>query len=452
MQPSDYLKNISVLYVEDEMLTMTFVSKAISSWVKNFYTAGDGQEGLRKYIAYRPDIVVTDIVMPLMDGIEMIKAIRAEASDVPVIITTYLDDTDYLKKAIEARVDRYVLKPVNTRELLDTIRSCAEIVFRNRDLNQQRQLNDLMLDSLPFPTMLIRQDTRTILSMNSFAEELGFSRGQACTEPFFPVRVFDLLLYPFLRDILVTGQSDYVFDLEKSPFIRIPELKAFKRIWEITLAPAPGNMIFFFAIDITTQKNAEDLLRTGYAELEKQVAARTAELRKMNEQLTQEINERRQMEASLRKREKELEAQSYHLQEVNTALGVLLKKRETDKKELEENVLINVRRLVFPYLEKLKKNLSDAKQETLISIMESNLNDIISPFANQFSSKYLNFTPMEIRIANLIKEGRKNKEIAELLNSSVGTILTHRHHIRKKLGLKKKKINLRTYLLSLSQE
>ena len=144
----------------------------------------------------------------------------------------------------------------------------------------------------------------------------------------------------------------------------------------------------------------------------------------------------------------ELKAQSHHLEEVNTALKVLLKQREDDKKELGENVLSNVKELVSPYLERLKKSRLNTNQKTLIDILDSNLSNMISPFISKLSSKYFNLTPMEIRVANLVKEGKINKEIAELLCISKNTVLFHRYNIRRKLGVKNKKINLRSHLVS----
>ena len=137
-----------------------------------------------------------------------------------------------------------------------------------------------------------------------------------------------------------------------------------------------------------------------------------------------------------------------HLAEVNTALKVLLRQREDDKKELGENVLSNVKELISPYIDRLNKSRLSTTQKTLISIMASNLKNIISPFINKLSSGYFNLTPMEIKVANLVKEGKTNKEIAELLCLSKNTILFHRHNIRGKLRLKNKKINLRSHLLS----
>ena len=147
--------------------------------------------------------------------------------------------------------------------------------------------------------------------------------------------------------------------------------------------------------------------------------------------------------------EVELKKHRYHLEETNTALRVLLKRREEDKVELEEKVLSNVKDLVLPYLERLQKTSLDANQISCLGILESNLNDIVSPFSYRLSSKYLRLTPTEIRVANLIKEGRTTKEIAEFLNLSDKTIQTHRDNIRKKMGIKHKKTNLRTYLSTL---
>lgn len=161
-----------------------------------------------------------------------------------------------------------------------------------------------------------------------------------------------------------------------------------------------------------------------------------------------DITHRKKTEEALRERDEKLEIEAHNLEETNIALKVLLKRREEDKAELEEKVLLNMKELVLPYLEKLKICRLDEKQKFYVNILESNLNEIISPFAHRLSSKFLNFTPTEIQVANLLQQRKTNKEIGELLYSSTRTIAFHRENIRKKLGLKNKKINLKSYLLS----
>jgi len=161
-----------------------------------------------------------------------------------------------------------------------------------------------------------------------------------------------------------------------------------------------------------------------------------------------DITEDVQVFRNLKEREKELEIKTGDLEKTNAALTVLLKKREEDKTELEEKVLANMRGLVEPYIEELNNSRLSSDQKTFLNILKSNLDEIISPFSYTLSSTYLNFTPTEIRVANLVKEGKTTKEIAGLLKISSKTAGFHRENIRKKLGIKKKKSNLRTLLLS----
>jgi DNA-binding CsgD family transcriptional regulator len=154
---------------------------------------------------------------------------------------------------------------------------------------------------------------------------------------------------------------------------------------------------------------------------------------------------------NLRKRELELVAKSQELEELNAALKVLLKRRDEDKANLQDSFVINIKELILPNIEKLKRDHPGPQQETLISIIESNIQEIVSPFATKLSSKFLNLTPTELQVASLVKDGRSSNEIAELMNLSPNTILFHRHNLRSKLGLKRRKANLRSYLRSFQE-
>ncbi len=147
--------------------------------------------------------------------------------------------------------------------------------------------------------------------------------------------------------------------------------------------------------------------------------------------------------------QEDLENKSLSLEEANAALRVLLKHREQDGRELEEKVVSNIKELVLPYVERLKGNRAE-NSRPIVDIVETNLAEIMSPFIRRMASRYANFTPKEIQIADLIKKGKTTKEMSQLLLLSTRTIDIHRYNIRRKLNLNKKKINLQSYLLSLS--
>ena len=162
-----------------------------------------------------------------------------------------------------------------------------------------------------------------------------------------------------------------------------------------------------------------------------------------------DITERKQAEEALKKNERDLKDKTHELEELNAALRVLLKRREEDKLELENNVISNLKKLVMPYIEKIKKGRIEGNDLVCLNVIESNLKDIASPFASKLSSEYLSLTPKELQVADLVKEGKTTKEIAEFMSVSPATVEIHRYHIREKLGLSRKKTNLRTYLSSL---
>ena len=167
--------------------------------------------------------------------------------------------------------------------------------------------------------------------------------------------------------------------------------------------------------------------------------------------IIRDITVRKRAEEELLESERKLRIHAKELEEINIALKVLLKQRENDKKEMEENILSNVKHLILPYIVKLKKNKAMSEDLAYVNILESNLNEIISPFSVKLSSKYLGLTTKEIQIADLIKDGKQDKDIVEILNISQTTVKSHRQNIRKKLGIYSKRANLKTYLFSITK-
>ncbi|MBW2491582.1 MAG: PAS domain-containing protein [Deltaproteobacteria bacterium] len=156
------------------------------------------------------------------------------------------------------------------------------------------------------------------------------------------------------------------------------------------------------------------------------------------------------VEEALRESREELEEQKQSLEEANIALKVLIKQRENDKLELERNVLTNVKKLVFPYVEKLKEVPLKPRNKTIVEIIENHLKDIISPLLQKFSNAQIILTPQEIKVVSLIKDGKSSKEIADILNISETTVNFHRKNLRRKFGLKNRQMNLRSYLMTMN--
>ncbi|MDY6791104.1 MAG: LuxR C-terminal-related transcriptional regulator [Thermodesulfobacteriota bacterium] len=155
-------------------------------------------------------------------------------------------------------------------------------------------------------------------------------------------------------------------------------------------------------------------------------------------------------EEALKTREQELELQKQSLEESNIALKVLLTQREADKVDLEKKFLLNIKQMVLPYLDKLRKSRLKPREKTFVEIIDAHVNDIISPFLQNLAAAGIFFTPQEMQVATLIRDGKSSKEIADLLNVSPTTIHFHRKNLRAKLKITNKSTNLRSYLLSLS--
>ena len=165
-----------------------------------------------------------------------------------------------------------------------------------------------------------------------------------------------------------------------------------------------------------------------------------------------DITERVEVTEMLRQKEEELEKKTGKLAQLNTALQVLVEQREQEINDIERGMLNTFDRLILPYLQDLSGTPLTDEQTTCLEIIRSNLQKIRSPLSKRLSEWRRMLTPAEIRIVDLVRNGKRTKEIAEFLHISTNAVSFHRKRIRKKLGLTGEKINLVSYLQSLEEK
>ena len=384
---------------------------------KKVIQIGETVEIEEKYIINGQNIFVQTVKTPVRDEIGNVTGILGIFWD----ITERKQAEEALRKAhdeLENRVEKRTAELSNLNEQL------------KQNLKERKQAEEILRESEERFRMIFKSssdgiivadpETKKFQHVNpAMCKMLGYTEGELTQ-----MGVADI--HPKNQLEHVAAEFEALARGEKLLAMNIPFLKKNGKIIYMDTNASIVRIDKKFRLmgvfrDITDRKLAEEALKKAYDELEQRVEERT----------------------------RELEIKTRGLEEINTAMTILLKKREEDKIELEDNVLTNVKELVEPYFEKIKKTKLDDQQEAFFSIIESNLKEIISPFTRKMSLKYLNLTPTEIQVANMTKHGNSSKKIAKVMNISPRTVDTHKKNIRRKIGLQGTRGNLRSYLLAL---
>lgn len=433
---TDAKAGASLLFVDDEEVIRKSFARELRLEGFTVSVAADGHEAVSALQQQRFDMVITDLIMAGIDGLGVLAAAKNIAPATSVIILTGYGDMRSAIEALHLGADDYTLKPCEIEDLVFRIRRCLEKRSLLRSLARQ---NELLAEEITqrqqAEEQLIASEKRFRLALDASSNGV-WDRDLVSGEVYFGENWRRTLGYDnhggngdgsFFDDLLHPADRERVIALREAHARgETPRYEAEYRIrnargdWQWILSrgqvvsrDGQGRALRIIGThtDITRLKDAEAALSHARDQLEERVRERTMELA-----------------------------------EANIALSVLLKKREEDRVILAEQVVANTTELVLPYLDKLKEGRLSEQQMNLVDILRANITDLTSPFVRNFSTRLHRLTPTEIQVANLVKLGKRTKEIAAVMHLSPGTISIHRKNIRKKLHLTNEKTNLQSIL------
>ncbi|MBN1957699.1 MAG: response regulator [Desulfuromonadales bacterium] len=454
------MKRAHILIVDDD----SQLRKLMRAILMDDYTislAENGREALNLIAdQITPDLILLDVKMPEIDGFTFYQHLQSdpEKADIPIIFISGNDSFENEIRALEMGAVDYISKPFHVPAVRNRIKTQLELRAHRIQMEKlvatrTAQLSETIaevehkeahlkgiINMAPIGIGLLRDGVIDQVNL-TMAKLTGYSRRQLLGKEFRD-------LYPqaehYRRDFKLVSA------LLKSSTTAVTEVRLKKSCGSLAdfslrfsslEAGKVHSELIFTAMDISERKRYEE-------ELESRVKKKTQELRAANQLMEREIHERKCSEEALMQSEIELERQRAVLEESNVALKVLIRDADLERREFEERVALNLQELVEPYLNKLRRTTLDLRQQNYISIIEGNIKNIVSPLVKTTVSFSMRLTPAEIQIANLIKQGKASKEIAELLHLSQRTIDKHRSNIRKKLGINNSKVNLKSLLTS----
>lgn len=451
------MRSHNILVVDNNPVVVKLVSNHLEKNNHHVLTAHDGLSALDVLKQETPEIMIVDLIMPNISGNQLCRIVR----DTPHLKETFIiilsgiaaegsvSPKDYGADVCIAKGPaKQMTENIDTALQLaeqQTVSHKIKPQFIGFDAIYQRGITKELLAS--------KQETEILLNnMSEGIFELATSEYRVVYANPTALNLIDLPEEKILGHKFVSffqeEQHRLVDLLREEPGksqqigMENPVVFGKKQLTLHFLPTRDDGHAMVIIRDITDQKQTEKALKEAHANLENRVRKRTKELSTTNTLLSQEITKRKKAAAELKNRTIELE-------EANTALKVLLRQSGEAKQEVEEKVLANIKSLVIPFLDELSIKLSGRSEEVYLNIIKDNLDKITSSFTQHISNQFRDLTPREIQIANLIRQGRTNKEMAQLLNLSVRTVEFYRDNLRRKLNIKNKKTNLRSLLLTL---
>ena len=243
IRPDDYLKNLTCLYVEDDEKIRESFLMILNKIFKNVLISENGKEGLELFKQHHPDIILSDIKMPEMDGLEMTKEIKSLNQDAYIILLTAFTDIEFLKKAIDLGVEGYITKPIDKKKLYQKLNFLADIIKHKKEAEENLQLLHKIFEEQN-DAVILAKDNDIKLKNTTFIKEFGD--------------------FKTLDDLEEYLKTDLIFD--EKPTITNLEINNTIKTYEITYKKADENhkIITFKNISEINKKIYTDELTNAY--------------------------------------------------------------------------------------------------------------------------------------------------------------------------------------------
>ena len=411
----------TVLVVDDEPAMRRMLQKYLVSRDFRVITAENGRRAMMLIQSDIPDVVITDLFMPDIDGFELLRHLRETIPDLPVVVISGQGELGDAIRALRLGAWDYIYKPIGEMSFLrltiDRVLEKAVLIQENR--NYRDHLEELVE----------RKNIELLASEKRYRTVADFTYD------------WEYWIAPDGNILYISPSCERITGYPPDEFVRNPSL-----LHEII---HPDDR------DAFSRHLTESRFHMEVCHLDFRIARRDGEHRWIGHCCrpvsdsrknylgrrcsNRDITYQKKIEIDLSRQRRELIEKTISQEKANEALKALLDQREIEKKSIEQNMVTNLKRFVFPYLADLDRQKIGNDAKTYVKIIRTNIEQLLSPASKSLSSAYLDLTPTEIKVADLIRQGESTKSIAAILNTSISTVEKHRNKIRKKLNLLKKR-------------
>jgi PAS domain S-box-containing protein len=422
----------TILVVDDELAIRRFFEKRLRSWGYAVHTAEGGHRAIALMQSENPHVVITDLFMPDGDGFELLGYLKKSEPDRPVIVVSGQGERGDVIRALRLGAWDYLYKPIEEASFLKL--TLEKVLDKARLIAENKHYRDHLEELVALKSAELKAGEKRYRTVADFTYD------------------WEYWIDPDGRMLYISPSCERITGYSFNQFVENAAL-----VHDIIL---PEDRETFM-------RHIEDSdLQEKVCELDFRIARRDGEQRWIGHCCqpvfdpqgkylgrrcsNRDITYQKNIENNLIRQQQELTAKTVSLEKANEALCVLLDQREIEKKSIEQSMVINLKRFVFPYLDDLEQQKIGNEAKTYVQIIRTNIEQLISPVSKNLSGAYLDLTPTEVKVADLIRQGQSTKSIADALNTSPSTVEKHRNKIRKKLKILKKKVNLHTYLNSLA--